>query len=211
MDYIKLLREMCRQDETFNEFLKTCEKDTYLDFRRAYDSYFTFEFENKTVGVELYYGATKAVIHISDEPTLVKIGFSDFKINHAEREANIYAEACVNEVSQFFVPCHKLGKIYGHPIYEMVYVDADEELVTSDMWQKCSSEMSDEEISDAIDDDDCYIENLFPFYYSEEEMSKLCDFLCELEINDLHSGNIGYLNGRIVLIDYSGYFPSYIF
>lgn len=207
MDYIKLLREMCKQDETFDKFLRTCKKDAYLDFRREYSCWFTFEFENKTVGVELYYGATKAVIHVSDEPTLVKIGFSDFKINHAEREANVYAEACVNEVSQFFVPCHKLGKIYGHSIYEMDYVDADESRVTSDMWRKCSESMSGDEISNAINDDDCYIENLFPFYYSEEEMSKLCDFLSDLEIDDLHSGNIGYLDGRIVLIDYSGYFP----
>lgn len=206
MDYIKLLREMCKRDETFDEFLKTGKKDTYLEYRVG-NEYSRFEFEGEMISIELMFGATKAVIHVIDEPTLIKIGFSDFKVDHAEREANIYAEACVNDVAQFFVPCHKLGKIYGRPIYEMDFVDADECLVTSDMWQKCSSEMSDEEISDAIDDDDCYIENLFPFYYSVEEMSKLCDFLCELEISDLHSGNIGYLDGRIVLIDYSGYFP----
>ena len=38
-------------------------------------------------------------------------------------------------------------------------------------------------------------------------MTQLYDFISELEINDLHSGNIGYENGRIVIIDYSGYFP----
>jgi hypothetical protein len=207
MDYIKLLREMCKWDGTFDEFLRTGEKDAYLEFRRANDNYFYFDFEGKSLGIELYFGATKAAIHVSDEPTIIKIGFSDYKVDHAEREANIYTEACKKGVAEFFVPCHKIGKIYGSFIYEMDFVDADEELVTSDMWQKCSGTMSGEEISDAIDDDDCYIENLFPFYYSEEEMSKLYDFLCELEINDLHSGNIGYLDGRIVLIDYSGYFP----
>ena len=42
--------------------------------------------------------------------------------------------------------------------------------------------------------------------YGYEEFTRLADFLEWNEINDLHSGNIGYLGKRLVFIDYAGYY-----
>ena len=45
----------------------------------------------------------------------------------------------------------------------------------------------------------------FLIYYGEEMFKKLADFIFDENIYDLHNGNIGYLNGRPCLVDYSSY------
>ena len=41
--------------------------------------------------------------------------------------------------------------------------------------------------------------------YGEEEFKRLSDFLTKYRIKDLHGGNLGYLDGLPVLVDYSCY------
>ena len=41
--------------------------------------------------------------------------------------------------------------------------------------------------------------------YGEEVFYNLSSFCEEWEVNDLHSGNVGYLDGHIVILDYAGY------
>lgn len=194
----------------FNRFLETGTRADFDNFLETeVDDYgdFTVVIDTEEVTVHIFHGATKAVFSIDEMDTVAKIGFQNFKVDHAAREAQIFQEACGAHLEQFFVPCKKIGEISNLEVFEMEFVDVGEELVTSDMWRKCSGSMSSEEIVDVIDDDCGFIETLFPFYYSEEEMTQLYEFISKLEINDLHSGNIGYENGRIVIIDYSGYFP----
>ena len=42
-------------------------------------------------------------------------------------------------------------------------------------------------------------------WYGENEIEKLLKFINDEKINDLHSGNLGYLNDRPVIVDYAGY------
>ena len=44
--------------------------------------------------------------------------------------------------------------------------------------------------------------------YGRDKYLRLNDFCIENRINDLHTGNIGYKDGTIVLIDYAGYFDE---
>jgi hypothetical protein len=44
--------------------------------------------------------------------------------------------------------------------------------------------------------------------YGEKEFLRLCLFLEEEGINDLHEKNVGYIDGRPVLFDYSGYYED---
>jgi len=209
-EYIEVLNKMRDVSFLFNRFLETGKRADFDNFLETEaDDYgdFTVVIDTEEVTVHIFHGATKAVFFIEEMETVAKIGFQNFEIDHAAREAQIFKEACALGVDKFFVPCKKIGEISNLEVFEMELVEVGEELVTSDMWQKCSGSMSDEEIVDVIDNDYGFIEALFPFYYSEEEMTRLYDFISELEINDLHSGNIGYEDGRIVIIDYSGYFP----
>ena len=209
-DYIKILQKMREVSGSFDEFKKKRKKNDFYQFiKNETDDYhdFVVVVDGAEVTVSVMSGATKAVFAVEGMDTVAKIGFQNFKVDHAAREAQIYQEACGAHLEQFFVPCKKIGEISNLEVFEMELVDVGEELVTSDMWRKCSGSMSNEEIVDVIDEDCGFVESLFPFYYSNEEMTRLYEFISELEINDLHSGNIGYENGRIVIIDYSGYFP----
>ena len=42
-------------------------------------------------------------------------------------------------------------------------------------------------------------------YFGEKIFNKLIEFIQYMEINDLHNGNIGYINLKPVLMDYSGW------
>lgn len=209
-DYIKILQKMREVSSSFDKFVQSGKKNDLLQFiDDEADEWhdFVVAVDGAEVTVSIMFGATKAVFAAEGMDTVAKIGFQNFKVDHAAREAQIYQEAQAMGLEQFFVPCKKIGEISSLEVFEMELVEVGEELVTSDMWRKCSDSMSREEIIDVIDYDCGFIETLFPFYYSDEEMTRLYEFISELEINDLHSGNIGYENGRIVIIDYSGYFP----
>lgn len=210
MDYIKVLRKMCEISKKFNTFMHKPTERNYGIFQEdeldEFDD-FNIIYNGSELTVHCARGATKACFHIEDEPYVVKVGFSNYRVNHAEREANLFSEASSYGVSQFLVPCQKIGEIFNTPIFSMEFVEVSEEKVTSDMWERCSSVMSNDEIRDIIDFDYGYVEALFPFYYSEDELNLLFDFIRKMEINDLHSGNIGYDgNGKIKIIDYSGFF-----
>ncbi len=44
--------------------------------------------------------------------------------------------------------------------------------------------------------------------YGAREYEKLTDFLYEMDINDFHSGNVGFIDNKFVLIDYAGYYDK---
>lgn len=44
--------------------------------------------------------------------------------------------------------------------------------------------------------------------YGEEEFAQLSEFLEAEDVNDLHRGNIGLVNGRLVILDYAGWHDS---
>lgn len=44
--------------------------------------------------------------------------------------------------------------------------------------------------------------------YGETEYFRITDFLYEYNINDIHCGNIGYINGNFIIIDYAGYYEG---
>lgn len=41
--------------------------------------------------------------------------------------------------------------------------------------------------------------------YGVEVFEKLTDFCLSFDINDLHNGNVGYINGNIVIVDFGSY------
>lgn len=213
MDYIKMLRALCNCDNNFNHFMHKPTKGNFSEFVvNSCDEYddFALVFEEKEITIHCAHGATKACLVIEDELSVIKIGFSDFFVNHAEREYNVYREAVCASVDKYFVPCQYIGEIFENPVFTMNFVEVDETRVTSDLWTRCRESMSAEEISDIIDYEDGFVEALFPFYYGDEVI-ELYEFLNSLEINDLHGGNIGYdEDGNIKLVDYSGYFPYYL-
>ena len=66
--------------------------------------------------------------------------------------------------------------------------------------KKITSPMRDKNISVAVE---------FVYEYGEEAYAELTDFMYEENINDLHGGNIGDVDGHMVFIDFSGYHKGY--
>ena len=49
------------------------------------------------------------------------------------------------------------------------------------------------------------INDIYTSKIIEKIFNKLIEFIQYMEINDLHKGNIGYINLKPVLMDYSGW------
>ena len=50
------------------------------------------------------------------------------------------------------------------------------------------------------------VDELFGFYYDAETLEKVSTFIQDNNINDVHTGNVGYRGDQLVMVDYSGYF-----
>ena len=166
--------------------------------------------ESNEIMVRVERGATKLVIISSEADNWVfKIPFNDYKSNYCQLEADIYEMAVKENIGEFFAPCYFLENYDDVRIYVMERAEMAYGRLYSDLYERLSSEgRSDEEAEEILEEvEDCneYVEWLFPYYTNYEKFDALINFLESAHVNDLHSGNIGYINDRVVLIDYSGF------
>lgn len=160
--------------------------------------------------IRVSYGATKLVLMNEYSNWVFKIPFKGRKINYCQIEAEIYEDARRENLDKFFAPCYFLEIFDGVQIYVMQRAVTSYDKLYSDLFERLSNEgRTEAEASDIIEEADAcaeFVNWLFPYYSEEpEEFNRFIEFLESANINDLHSGNIGYINGEIVLIDYSGY------
>ena len=81
----------------------------------------------------------------------------------------------------------------------MEKVDCDEDRVTSDICEQVDESSYDNEYGSEA------VEELFKVYFGESEHARVYDFCEKMYINDIHTANVGFRNGRLVFVDYSGY------
>lgn len=153
-------------------------------------------------------GMTKICIgHICLDNWVIKFSANDSSKDYMAREYEIYQEAERQNMTEFFPQTFFLGRFEGRDCYIQERAECNERDIYSECYnQICSfyEEESKEYNSDLICDevdtlnDDERVNLLF-------HNSELIDFLYEHEINDLHEGNFGLINGKFVIIDFSGY------
>lgn len=173
-------------------------------------------------------GETKGVFVPYDEEVVFKFplltrckGF-----DYCRAETRNYRAAEKAKVNQYFAWMDKLFDVYTdygyYPIYVMAQVDCDEEAITDMMVQTFhENNVNPEESEEEADERD--IEDYEERYHSAcsgttegvdewlqsslpaSEYNKLDYFLCVNDIDDIHSGNLGFYDGSVVIIDYSGY------
>ena len=161
--------------------------------------------------VRVEYGASKVVFMTSKIDNWVfKVPYKDYESNYCQMEVEIYENAEREGVEEFFAPCYFLENFDGAAIYVMARAEVSFDRLYSDLYERFSSEgRAENEIEDMlidIEDSDEYVDWLFPYYSDYDSFEKFVEFLRNSNINDLHSGNIGYIGDNVVLIDYSGYF-----
>lgn len=153
-------------------------------------------------------GATKAVIIDEDYDYVLKIPFfMESGWNYCQIELENYVSAKQDNLETYFAEIFYLGEYEGAQCYASKKADCDDiEGRVSDEIRESYPDMSDEEFSSYIDNswtEEVVAEAMEN--YVGDDWDKLCDFLHENDINDLHYGNVGYINGSLVYIDFSGY------
>lgn len=154
-------------------------------------------------------GATKVCIGHPDLcGWVIKVGYTEaVKKDYATYEYNVYCRAEEADLAHYFPETIYLGKFYGRAFYAQQMAECDEDQVTSDWYDRLCEQYE----KDGEDYDPNY---LWDEVYEMEAEDKarlcfcdeaLCVFLWEHKVGDLHEGNFGYIQGRMVIIDFSGF------
>lgn len=172
--------------------------------------------------VRVYSGASKLCLDFVHENFVIKwtrYG-SRYEADEAFAEVQIYEKA-MREGLQFFFPPTELFATINNikfvrqekidnavcqisPAEEKKYVHQSR--TASDhiceKIQKCFDKVADGNYTRTLDKTWAKMALVF---YGKKAVKSLCNFVIENGINDLHENNIGYKNGRPVILDFSGY------
>ncbi len=112
----------------------------------------------------------------------------------------------VGKIAKLFAPTSFIGYVHEYPIYAQPLCE-----VFSNRHNK--NRVNQETMDSTIET--CEEKKYYCFNatwlseviacYGEDTFNLLCQFIQEEGIDDLHDNNIGYLNGKPILFDYSGY------
>lgn len=172
---------------------------------------FTDDFVNELCDSDIYYnsGCTRYVFwNETDCDYVYKVNFKEAP-DYCKKEAENYELARECGIEDMFAECAYVLTYEGRDIYAMEFADVDDNQTCSDLREKMESvsHLSEEEIDDIFYDiDGCDVVGELLNYYYSLSMIKRFDWLCRRnQINDIHDSNVGYINNRLVIIDYAGY------
>lgn len=163
------------------------------------------------------YGASKGVIvPLKQEdrsifPYVVKIPFlyEDEKyktkiVNHCRLEQKNSIAAAALDLSDILIPTDYFGRFASAEIYIQQQVEYPKRTVIRYSWGILSEKYS---VDNTSGIDPCLSLYIIE-YYGLKKFLKLKEFVEEKRINDLHGGNYGFIDGRPVIFDYSGYYGA---
>lgn len=137
--------------------------------------------------------------------TIDKDGNENQQWDYCQVDCEVYAAACSKGLNTYLAAITCIGEIDSYPIY------IQEKAI---MWEQNSNKLTEDEERIAFQRHSkfqslCFCPSwLFHFYnqYGEQEYTKLIDFIESYPIVDLYYSNIGKIDNRFVLVDYSGYY-----
>ena len=187
----------------------------------------------KSFEYELHEGSSKLVFIPKDENYVIKIPYTgdsytdendniiDYTFAHANPESKkfrwdyclaetlLWRNAKRSKVHHAFAKERILGFINNHPIYIQQRAEVYAE---SNKYNSASNKERNKTLSC------CYKHNVRIFqeegvswqsdmleYYGQNIFLKIMHFIEDFKISDLHESNLGYIDGRPVIIDYSGF------
>lgn len=179
-----------------------------------------YEVENYT-HFEMAHGVTKIVVK-SDKlgDWVLKIPIlNKRKKDFCAIEVTNYQAACEAGLEKFFAPTFFFAEIFNIPVYIQKKVYCCDSDVSDSFYDWAARQMeeyrydydTDDEFDDAVYEEASNLTargSLCAMFEEEnglEDIDKLYSFCNKFHINDLHSGNYGFDNGRAVIIDFSGF------
>ena len=211
MEFTKTFNEMISMVENVFKITNTKIAPIY----RGSPAWDGFKEECENNNIKIAFGLTKFVIYFDD--FVVKIPFRgdyhcwvekeddryyDYTTNHCRLEVEDYESYCSTEIGFLLVPTVCIGKlndlsIYAQPKCEPYSYDKhspseqDFEMVGDLDYFECTT-----------DDDEAVAVFIKEF---GDDASRILNLLDDFDIRDIHFGNIGYLNGKLVIFDFCGY------
>ena len=150
----------------------------------------------------VYEGACKGVIALEDADYVIKFDYYGSS-SYCKLEADNYVEAVKAGLACYFAETHFICQIDGVTFTIQEKCDCDESAVCDSLGRyirSISNEINDQNVWEAVE------------YLCEEgrayevfEDTALTHFICDHYINDLHEGNFGFVKGRLVMTDFSGF------
>lgn len=161
-------------------------------------------------------GMTKFVIGFPDLGVVCKVPFNLTRCGFGEDfcalEAENYQRAVERGIETYFARCEYAFEINGVQFYLQEYVPECNDEITAKRFAEILPDEAQEyglvddngELS-CTDIDEDVMEMLFEAEWGSDATCEVIGFIRDYEINDLHSGNVGFTKRGLVLVDYSGY------
>ena len=202
----------------FFEAILSRDNEPYYEWCDSHKNYL------ESNGLSLHCGETKACI-ISNKLSnwVIKVGFVGMDDYHERStdfcaiEEQNYQNAVKEGLEEFFAASYELCSLTPPEefnfeddvtFYIQEWAEPDEEKTSC----TCQSYLrSSDGYYDGDEDEDTYYDpededRIYSLFGDNKRVCDLFDFICNWNINDLHSGNFGYtINGTPKIIDYSGY------
>jgi hypothetical protein len=154
--------------------------------------------------IESFVGSSKACFwHPSLGDWVIKVGFRDLSEDYAEVEYKTYLKAQEHGLERYFPMTYFLGEFEETKFYLQQRAECVPEEVHSKLIGKVSEIGRYESYTLAWDAADSLEDDVRAMLLFDDEA--LVDFLLENCVNDLHEGNFGYIDGKLVIIDFSGW------
>lgn len=169
--------------------------------------------------INIRHGASKLVIisndnHEYSERYVAKIPFNFAVMDYCKEELKTYNSVLEDYESfkEYFAECWCAGLVdikdndgfLNHiPVYIMRRADVDENEVESSSYDFWINDGGEPDCYDPEDNEE--VINCFKNHYGKELGEAIEEIIDMLEVTDLHSSNVGFIDGNPVLIDYSGY------
>ena len=198
-DFYCNMIELLIKEYDFDSFLEKRQQDTWEEW---YESHYDC-FPKFMSHCFFEHGMTKAVIGDSMTGYIIKIPFANLKNNYCEWEVKNYKAAVERGLEECFAWCDKLETFHHVPIYIMEYAECNEEdfdCYVSETYPELA-----EEYDGMCSDEDC-VDCVLEEEWGSEIWNAFLDLADDMGITDRHGGNIGKIDGKYVLVDYSGYF-----
>lgn len=200
-------------DYSFDRFLEEQSESSALDWLDFY-----YEHESTLLNlspfdqVKLDNGASKLIFIFNNHDYVIKVPFNSYVFNYCAREVDNYKKACQEQLEYFFAPIFYLGISHNLPIYAMKKAVTGEKEIEqrfSAVSDKVLS-LNNKQYEPSIYYNWCSLKMkaLFEYEYSLSDYGRLGGFLQRNNINDIHYNNIGFIENKPVIIDYSGCFED---
>lgn len=214
---LNLVKEILKEKPEMNTILLSSSGDDYE--MKCYDLGISIYGElDEAFDISIAYGASKLVLIPSDSDYVIKIPFGIYNnvdFCKIEEENYLRIKEDEPELAKYFAECWRAGEVFVEnednedeevkvPIYIMRRTIVDETKVSDASYNLYINSGGDEE-DYCIDDENDETYSCFEFYYGIEELERILDIIDTLGINDLHTGNVGFINNMPVFIDYSGF------